>query len=126
MKNNNNINNQNSNNYELDLNEMTGQQLVYLDKLLKQNEELKKLYAQEVYSNNRNRSAVEIYDEIFPSVTAAAESLGLDRALIYYRIRKPEFDGHFVKLNRFGEVVERSKVPPKSKKKQDQSEDDQE
>ena len=118
MKNNNNINNQNSNNYELDLNEMTGQQLVYLDKLLKQNEELKKLYAQEVYSNNRNRSAVEIYDEIFPSVTAAAESLGLDRALIYYRIKKQEFPGYFVKLNQFGEIVERSKVPFGSKKKQ--------
>lgn len=123
MNNNNNINNQNSNNYEVDLSTMDASQLQYLDRLLKENYELKQKYAQEVYANNGNKSAVEIYGDIFKSVTEAAESLGIDRALIYYRIKKPDFDGYFVKLNQFGEVVERSKVAPKSKSKKKQEED---
>lgn len=124
----NNQNNQNNSNYEVSLENMSPQQLVYLDKLLKENYELRQKYAQEVYANNGNKSAVEIYGDIFPSVTEASKSLNIDRALVYYRIKKQDFPGYFVKLNQFGEIVERSKVPPKSKKNKqnkEQSEDQQ-
>ena len=119
-QNNNNINNQNSNNYEVDLSSMNMDQLVYLDKLLRENEELKQKYAEEVYFNNGNRAAVEVYGDIFKSVSEAAATLGIQRPLLYYRIKKEDFPGYFVRLNRFGEIIERSKVPFGSKKKQEE------
>lgn len=120
MNNNQNNNNQN---YEVSLENMSPQQLVYLDKLLKENYELRQKYAEEVYANNGNRAAVQVYGDIFKSVSEAAATLGIQRTLLYYRIRKPDFDGYFVKLNRFGEVIERSKVPFGSKKKQEDDQD---
>lgn len=122
MKNNNNNNQNNNNNYELNLSNMDIEQLTYLDKLLKENAELKQRYNQEIYSNNRNKSSVEIYGEVFASVTEAAQSLGIDRALVYYRIKKQDFPGYFVQLNQFGEIISRSKVAPKSKKNKEEDE----
>ena len=123
MTNNQNQNNNNQN-YEVDLSSMNMEQLQYLDRLLKENYELKQLYNEQIYFSNKNKSAVEIYGNIFASVSDAAKSLGIQRPLLYYRIKKPDFPGHFVKLNQFGEIVERSKVPFGSKKKQEEDQSD--
>lgn len=123
-------NNQNTNtNYEVDLSTMNMDQLIYLDKLLKENEQLKKRYNEEIYFANRNKVAFEIYGSVFSSVTEAAKSLGVTRPLLYYRMRtNPNFDAYFVKLNAKGEVISRSKTPPNRKsknKEEDQKSDNQ-
>lgn len=120
MNNNQNNNNQN---YEVDLSSMNMDQLQYLDRLLRENYELKQLYNEQIYFSNKNKSAVEVYGNIFPSVTAAAKSLSIERPLLYYRIKKQDFPGYFITLNQFGEVISRSKVPPKSKNKEEKSDD---